>query len=140
MEELAFCPECYRQIPAHARVCPHCHASLHDWEEKTYSLRLIHALNHPLAEVRMRAIIALGLRGEKGAEAPLVDCALRHPVDVVEGLEIVNSLRLIRDKHSDGNALRTLSAQHPARAVRIAAGEILRELPSWQRHNDLNQS
>lgn len=139
MEELAYCPKCYRQIPAHAEVCPHCRASCRDWEEKTYSQRLIDALGHPLADVRMRAIIALGLRGDKAAEAPLVACALRHPIDVVEGLEIVNSLRLIRDKGSDDGALRTLSASHPARAVRTAADEILRALPSWQRRRRLNQ-
>lgn len=139
MEELAFCPKCYRQIPAHAGLCPHCHASLCEWEKKTYSQRLIDALGHPLADVRMRAIIALGLRGDKAAEARLVDCALQHPIDIVEGLEIVNSLRLIRDKESGDSWLQILADRHPARAVRTAAAGILRELPLWQRQGHLNQ-
>jgi HEAT repeat protein len=121
-------------------ICPHCHASLRQWEKKTYSQRLIEALEHPLSEVRMRAIIALGWRGEKAAEKPLVDCALRHPIDVVEGLEIVNSLRLIRDKRSDDTALRILSLNHPARAVRSAAAENLPKLPLWRGRANFIQS
>ena len=64
MRELAFCPNCYARIPIDAAICPHCHTSLRDWQEKTYADCLIDALQHPLSEVRMRAIIALGWRGE----------------------------------------------------------------------------
>jgi HEAT repeat protein len=135
MGKLAFCPKCYRQIPVDAEVCPYCRTSLYEWAKKTYSQRLIDALGHPLDDVRMRAIIALGLRGEKVAEQPLIDCALRHQIDILEGLEIVNSLRLIRDKGSDDTALRTLSVRHPARAVRAAAAESLSKAPSWQKRD-----
>jgi hypothetical protein len=69
---------------------------VHEWTKKIYSQRLIDALGHPLDDVRMRAIITLGLRSEKAAEKPLIDCALRQPIDVIEGLEIVNSLRTAR--------------------------------------------
>jgi hypothetical protein len=131
-EELAFCPKCYRQISVHAEICPYCHALVGEWEKKSYTQRLIDALGHPLADVRIRAIIALGLRGERVAEKPLVECALRHPIDVIEGLEIVNSLRLIRQKYQDDTALRNLCAHHPARAVRAAANEILCGLAIWQ--------
>lgn len=130
-EELALCPKCYQQIPVRAEACPYCNALVAEWEKKPYTQRLIDALDHPLADVRMRAIIALGLRGEKAAEAPLVDCALRHPIDVIEGLEIVKSLRLIRQKHKDDTALRNLCAHHPARAVRAAANEILCGSAIW---------
>lgn len=61
MEELAFCPGCYRRIPLHLETCPHCGVSLRGFEAKSYSDRLISALGHPLADVSMRAIIALGL-------------------------------------------------------------------------------
>jgi HEAT repeat protein len=99
MRQLAFCPNCYAQIPVDAAICPHCRATLSDWQEKTYPDRLIDALGHPLSEVRMRAIIALGWRKERAAERPLVDCALRHPIDVIEGLEIFNSLNLRVRRH-----------------------------------------
>lgn len=134
MKELAFCPSCYARIPLDTEICPRCHASLRRWQEKTYSTRLIEALGHPLSEVRMRAILALGWRGERAAEEPLVDCALRHPIDVIEGLEIVNSLRLIRDKVSGDSWLQILADRHPARAVRTRAAEILKEFPVWRMH------
>jgi Uncharacterised protein family UPF0547 len=70
MEDLAFCPKCYRQIPVDAEVCPYCGTSVHEWAKKIYSQRLIDALGHPLDDVRMRAIIALGLRSEGCREAP----------------------------------------------------------------------
>ncbi|MGO9234687.1 MAG: HEAT repeat domain-containing protein [Methylocella sp.] len=136
MQELAFCPNCHARIPLDAAICPHCRTSLREWQEKTYVDRLIGALRHPLSEVRMRAIIALGWRGERAAEKPLVECTLRHPIDVVEGLEIVNSLRLIRDNGSDDTELRHLSLHHAARAVRSRSAEILRELPLWQRRGN----
>lgn len=125
MQELAFCPNCYARIPLDAGICPHCRTSLRDWQEKTYVERLIEALGHPLSEVRMRAIIALGWRGECAAQKRLVSCALRHPIDVIEGLEIVNSLCLIWGNGSDDTALRILSLRHPARAVRAKAAESL---------------
>jgi ribosomal protein L40E len=137
MRELAFCPNCYARIPVDATICPRCHTSLRDWQEKTYADRLIEALRLPLSEVRIRAIIALGWRGARAAEQPLVDCALRHPIDVIEGLEIVNSLRLIRNSGSDDTALRHLSLHHAARAVRTMAAEILRELPLARRRDNL---
>jgi len=128
MTELPFCPRCYAQIPFEAGICPSCGASLDDWHAKSYVERLILALGHPLADVRMRAIIALGLRREAAAANPLRDCALRHVTDVIEALEIVNSLPLIRGGGGD-DALRALAARHPARAVRQAAERVLVEGP-----------
>jgi len=137
MRKLAFCPKCYAEIPLNAEICPHCRTSLKDWQEKTYADRLIAALGHPLSEVRMRAIIALGWRAERGAGKPLADCTLRHPIDVIEGREIVNSLRLIRDKWSDDTWLLYLSVHHPAGVVREMAAEILREVPLCRTHGNL---
>jgi predicted nucleic acid-binding Zn ribbon protein len=120
----AFCPACYSEIPAAAVVCPYCGASLEEWQRRSYAEKLL----HPLADVRMRVIIALGLLREKWAEAALVECALRHPIDVVEGHEIVNSLRLIAEGGSGLTALRTLVDKHPARPVRRAAREAIAKL------------
>jgi HEAT repeat protein len=123
---LAWCPSCYAPMSIQAEACPTCQASLGAWWEKSYAERLILALQHPLADVRMRAIITLGLRRERAAEPALVECAWRHPADVTEGLEIVNSLRRIREGGSDTAALRRL-LEHPARGVRRAAREALGE-------------
>jgi hypothetical protein len=130
-------PELLRTHPDRCRNLPTLPYVAEGLAGKTYADCLIDALQHPLSEVRMRAIIALGWRGECVAEKPLVDCALRHPIDVIEGLEIVNSLRLIRDSGSDDTALRHLSLYHAARAVRTMAAEILREFPLWQKGANL---
>ena len=65
---VAFCPHCYVMIAAGDASCPASGADLRDWHAKGYGARLILALNHPLADVRMRAIIALELRREKASE------------------------------------------------------------------------
>lgn len=73
----------------------------------------------------MRAIITLGWRGDARAVQPLLEAALSHPVDVVEGLAIVESLAgLGRTGHG---ALGALGERHPAHAVREAARRRLRE-------------
>lgn len=92
----------------------------HEYREK-----LLHALEHPLAEVRMRSIIALGLRGEPDTAPALVACALRRPADVVEGLEIVRSLGRLDAGRPCSAALRKLADLHPANAVRTAAAQAL---------------
>jgi hypothetical protein len=73
----------------------------------------------------MQAITALGLRREKCAERPLVNCAMSHPTDVVEGLEIINSLKLIGDAESKSDGLSTLVRNHPAKPVSEAAIAVL---------------
>lgn len=92
---------------------------------RNYREKLIHALEHPLADVRMRAVIALGWRGEACAARPLLELALRDPVDVVEGLAVVESLVTLND--GGHVALKELAARHPAHAVREAAMRALVE-------------
>lgn len=72
-----------------------CGVDISALSERDYNEKLIYALHHPLSDIRLRASIALGLRGDAGAARALVTCALCHPSDFVEGLEVVNSLRQI---------------------------------------------
>lgn len=90
---------------------------------RSYTQGLIAALGHPIREVRMRAIIALGLRRAREACDALVECALRNRRDPVEGLEIVRSLRRILEDDPIEEALRRLAHDHPSRIVRDAARE-----------------
>ena len=120
-----FCLECFALIAAEAQTCPICGRDQAQLRARDYHAKLLHALHHPLSEVRMRAIIALGLRGEPDAAQALADCALRHPVDVVEGLEIVRSLRLLQARSGRLEALENLARRHPAQAVRAAAARAL---------------
>lgn len=123
-----FCPGCFALIPADAAICPACGQTIAAVDPADYREKLLRALHHPLSEVRMRAIIALGWRGEIVAVSALIECALHHPTDVIEGLEIVRSLRQIETKTGDPRGLLVLAERHPARAVRAAA-HILRDHP-----------
>lgn len=120
-----YCLECFSLIPAEAAICPVCGARQGDFSARDYREKLIHALLHPLDDVRMRAIIALGLRGEAETADALVECALRHPADVVAGLEIVRSLARVKDAGARLDALAVLKERHPAHAVREEAARLI---------------
>jgi HEAT repeat protein len=121
-EPQQFCLACFRQVPAQSLSCPICGADLAAFSAQDYRDKLLRALEHPLAEVRMRAIIACGWRGETRAARPLYELALRHPVDVVEGLAIVASLR--RLGYEGRMMLNEMAEKHPAHAVREAAAAV----------------
>lgn len=113
------CPVCYRSLPVEASTCPYCGADLSAQTARSYRDKLVAALSHPLDDVRMRAILALGLRGQEDAVEALVDCALRHPIDVVEGLAVVGALAQLGP--AGRPALLKLAEHDPAHAVRVAA-------------------
>lgn len=117
-----YCPVCFAEITGDQQdaPCPVCGATPAEWRQRDYTDRLIHALGHPNPEVRMGAIISLGNRREPRAAIPLAECALAHPIDVVQALAIVDALRTIEPSPERDRAL-TLLAGHPARAVRRAA-------------------
>lgn len=125
-DRLTFCLNCFRQHERESTRCPFCGIEVDRWQEIGYGARLSHALEHPLDDVRMRAIIALGWRAEPEAEAALVECAFAHPTDVTNGLEIVRSLGAIAERHGCRGGLLRLSAEHPARWMRRAAEGALR--------------
>jgi hypothetical protein len=126
-EQQQYCGECFALFDAAGGVCPHCGAVASRLSERDYDEKLLHALHHPLADVRLRAVIALGRRGRAETAPMLVDCALRHPTDVVEGLEIIDCLARIARRHAATvGALGHLAEEHPAGIVRKAAARILR--------------
>ncbi|WP_136419074.1 HEAT repeat domain-containing protein [Herbaspirillum sp. ST 5-3] len=116
-----FCMHCFALLPAQTIICPVCNRAAEDTDVGDYREKLVNALHHPLAEVRMRAIIALGLRHDKPAADALVACALRNPVDVVEGLQIIDALKILDDGKPRMMALHYLFVRHPASAVKQAA-------------------
>ncbi len=121
-----FCLNCFAEFPAADEICPHCEVSVSEFDQKGYFERLLNALFHPLADCRMGAIVALGLLGKEQSAEPLVDCALRHPIDVPEGLEIVRSLVKIGNPAVRQRALLRIADEHPARGVRRAAWQAAR--------------
>lgn len=124
----SYCPVCAALMGSDAKSCPRCKADIEEWDRKNFVEKLIGALKHPLTDVRMRAIVVLGKRREKAAEDVLTDCAFAYPKDVVQGIEIVNSLRRIRDGDPPSGALEKIAKGHPARAVRKAAEGALSQL------------
>lgn len=73
--ELAFCP-CHARIPTPQAVCEACHVDLGNCSARSYAERLTRALGRPSADIRIRAIIALGWRHEKKTDRALVGPAL----------------------------------------------------------------
>lgn len=148
-EHPAYCPACFALIDADTSVCPFCDHDLMRLSGREYRDKLLAALNHPLADVRLRAIIALGWRGEGETAEALARCALHHPVDIVEGLQVVESLRNICDKAARRDALRMLAQRHPARVVRLRTAELSMDdswgaivmslLPDAQRSSTISQ-
>lgn len=124
-ERSGYCPACFARIDADAATCPVCGRDLARLSEREHRDKLLAALDHPLADVRLRAIIALGWRGEGETALALVWCALRHPVDVVEGLQVIESLRNIHDMAARQSAVQLLAERHPARVVRERAADVL---------------
>ncbi len=121
----AFCPHCFARHNIETKRCPACGADLAALSTRKYREKLVAALRHPLADVRLRAVIALGLRGEEGAADELVALALRDGADVVQGREIVRALARLCAGRPHNRALEALAARHPASAVRLAAHEAL---------------
>ncbi len=123
-----YCPVCFKEIPPEDCVCPFCKIDIPVWTRSTpYTSRLIHALNNPHSEVRMGSILSLGERGDLEAARALVDCALRWPTDVVQGLEIVRAVGRLPDSPERKDALNRLFF-HSSRPVRKASERTLRDL------------
>jgi len=126
-----FCPACFAALDAEAQHCPRCGAVMAELSARDYREKLLRALHHPLAAVRMRVIIALSVRAEPETACALADCVLRHPTDVVEGLEVVRRLRDWPETEARDAALIRLSA-HPSCLVRKAV-ERARAVPNNRR-------
>lgn len=111
-------------------ICQSCNIRVKEWTaQKSYTERLIHALNHPISEVRMGAIISLGKLKQVKAAIPLAQCAFERPIDVVQGLEIANALKQMNFEPEVEQALKMLF-KHPARAIRRAVYSIQKQRKS----------
>ncbi|MYM92312.1 HEAT repeat domain-containing protein [Duganella vulcania] len=116
-----FCTHCFTLLPALATACPVCGNAQNNTGEGDYREKVVSALRHPSPEVRVRAIVAIGLMHDKSAADALVACALRNPADVVVGLQIIETLKIIDDGKPRMTALRYLHARHPDDAIKQAA-------------------
>jgi hypothetical protein len=126
---VAFCPHCYALITAGDARCPICGA---DWYAHSYAARLVLAWNHLLADVRMRAIIALGLRRERLAGQPLVEYASYGILRTSSRLGDRQQPALASQACSNERAA-VKARSHPGRSVGRAAQRTLRDAPNVAR-------
>ncbi len=86
-------------------VCPACGRDIEAWSQQTpYFDRLLWALRNPHPEVRMGAILSLQNQAREEAAIPLAELAMAYPVDVIQGLAVVQALA-----HLPAGQLRSLS-------------------------------
>jgi predicted amidophosphoribosyltransferase len=55
----SYCPQCFARIPVDAEICSVCGVDISALSERDYNEKLVHALHHPLSDIRLRAIVAL---------------------------------------------------------------------------------
>lgn len=120
MEEI-FCVHCFAILLAGCPICPSCHEKVGDLSADESRDLLIKVLHDERADIRSTAIFALGRRKDRLAANALVACALRHPADIDEGLQVVKALAAIDDGFPRTTALQYLIARHPAGEVKHAA-------------------
>ncbi len=113
-----FCPSCFHKVSKEIKVCPFCGIDISRWEENaTYEEQLVHALRHPISEVRIGAIISLGNKKCQEAAIPLAECALEYPNDIVQNLEILRSIGSLSDSEPRRSAVQRLKS-HPSSIIR----------------------
>lgn len=121
-----YCMNCFSLIPAEAETCPVCGETVSSWHAHDFGEKLLHALDHPSSEVRSRVISILVQRHEAGTALKLAECALRHPMNYDETIQIISALK-DADAFPDGHrALDILAQDHPSHVVRIAAEKALK--------------
>lgn len=122
-----FCANCFTELHGSDDHCTNCGQPRDDgWATTSFDTRLIRALNHPVADVRLRAIYALGRRKVISAIDLLVDLAFIHPFDPVQGKVIVDALTDMSVRQAD-EALLQLSREHPSNVVQQHANVRLLE-------------
>jgi HEAT repeat protein len=94
-----FCPFCWAEISSGEKICPKCGGNTEEWDEKSFTEKLINSLNHPERSTIYRACYILGERGERVAVKPLIDL-LNRTSDYFLMEEIVEALGKIGDERA----------------------------------------
>ena len=68
-----FCPFCWTEVSEDENDCPHCGRNIKEWDEKSYTEKLIQSLNHFEPSTVYRACYILGERRDRVAIKPLID-------------------------------------------------------------------
>ena len=125
-----FCPFCFTLIADGADPCPSCGKPFEASRRRSFPQRLVKALGHPLGAVRLRAITALGCRGDREAVDALVALTHAQPLDVPQAQAVAQALAGMRPPA--WSALNHLATEHPSGLTRLVARRQLAAL--WTGH------
>ncbi len=103
-----FCPFCWVEVSEDEKTCPHCGRKIEEWDEKSYTEKLISALNHTERSTVYRVCYILGEKRDRLAIKPLVEL-LGNTNDHFLMLEIVEALGKIGDDRAVPFLIRMLS-------------------------------
>lgn len=117
-----FCPNCWQDVEDKAARCPHCGYELAEYDRLSYEDKLLMALEHPVRENRMIAIVALGRLGSRKA-VPLLRHIAMATDDFHEAQAVAEALALIGG--ADSEAVLRAMTRHPSRLVRELAERTL---------------
>jgi HEAT repeat protein len=124
-----FCPFCWSEISNDDKTCPQCGGNMEEWDEKSFTEKLVQALNHSVRSTAYRACYILGEKREKAAVKPLVE--------LLNGTNDYSLMELVVEalgKIGDENAVPTLIKMLNNRSflVRGKAATILGNLESGE--------
>lgn len=119
-----FCWSCYGQVQRAAGRCPHCGAQIAPPPRADYAERLIWALRHPLAEVRLNAAEVLGRRRESRAAPALRELVLAEHTDPYLAAAALDALVRIQGIDASSDVLQR-AAEDGAAPLRRLAQQLL---------------
>lgn len=94
---ISLCPSCWHAVEPSADCCQHCGADLATLDRRSYTQKLIAALQHPDAETVMRVAKVLGDRADAGARDALTSALRRYWHEPYVAAAIVRALGHIGD-------------------------------------------
>lgn len=115
-----FCWTCYGQVQRAAGRCPHCGGQIAPPRRADYAERLIWALRHPLAEVRLSAAEVLGRRQEARAVPALRDLVFAEHTDPYLAAAALDALVRIQGIEASSDLLRRAVHEGAAPLRRLA--------------------
>jgi len=89
-----FCPFCWKELKDNLIICPFCKSDLRNFSSMPFEEKLIHALRHPVREIRKTAVFIIGLKKMSSAVKEL-EKILSYEEDPIMIIEILNSLKKI---------------------------------------------
>jgi len=92
-----FCPMCWNAVNQEDIVCPHCGYNIEDFVRLPYEVKLVIALNHPIAEYRITALNVIKSKNVKMAISFARDIILKEDNPIVIQAAI-NTLLVLDDR------------------------------------------